>query len=163
MIEIHRQRLRPTGWALVLISTALGAMPTYSQDSDEIVEIDGRHWSLVMGSAAVPWDEADEFCDSLAAGGFSDWRLPTLVELEALHDPTALNSIRGPFELVDCCAWSSTNLVALAPERKGALPDPAGPPAGYYWGFLFEGGTSYYSNGRFPDGFALCTRGPVQD
>jgi hypothetical protein len=129
--------------------------------TDEVVEIDSRQWSLVTGSQAVPWAEAEEFCDTLLAGGFDDWRLPILAELESLHDPAATRSIRGPFDLADCCAWSATNLVALPPEQKGQLPDPAGRPEGYYWGFLFAGGISYYSNGNFPDGFALCTRGPV--
>jgi hypothetical protein len=165
MIEIRGKRtFFESGLVLVLIGVAFVAPTVLAQDdSDEVVEVDGRQWSLVTGSGAVPWDEADEFCDTLEAGGLSDWRLPTLFELETLHDPAAASSIRGPFELADCCAWSATNLLMLAPERKGGLPDPAGPPAGYYWGFLFEGGTSYYSNGRFPDGFALCTRGPQQD
>jgi hypothetical protein len=150
--------------AVLCLATALASMPASPQNStDDVTEIDGREWSLVTGSEAVPWSEADEFCETLVAGGFDDWRLPILSELESLHDPAAAQGIRGPFDLVDCCAWSSTNLVALPAGRKGDLPNPAGPPAGYYWGYLFAGGISYYSNGGFPDGFALCTRGPVAD
>jgi hypothetical protein len=89
--------------------------------------------------------------------------LPILFELEQLHDPQAESSVRGPFELEDCCAWSSENLAQLTPERKGNLPAQSGAPETYYWGFLFDGGVSYYSNGRFADGFALCTRGPVSE
>jgi hypothetical protein len=149
---------------LLWLSAGLASMQASPQNTtDEVAEIDGRQWSLITGSEAVPWDEAEEFCETLETGGFDDWRLPMLAELESLHDPAAENGIRGPIDLVDCCAWSSVDLVALPPERKGELPDPAGPPEGYYWGYLFASGISYYSNGRFPDGFALCTRGPLLD
>ena len=149
--------------AFLLIAVALpGATLTeavLAQDaSDEIAVVDGRTWSLVTSAEPSPWEEAREYCDTLEAGGFSDWRLPLLEELEALFDADAPGSIRGPFMLEDCCAWSSTSLADLAPERKGQLPDPGGPPESYFWGFLFEGGIAYYSNGRFPDGIALCTR-----
>lgn len=149
---------------LLGLASALASTQAAPQSaSDEVTAIDGREWSLITGSEAAPWEDAEEFCNTLVAGGRDDWRLPLLAELKSLHDPDAENGIRGPFDLVDCCAWSSLDLVALPPEQKGELPDPAGPPAGYYWGFLFNGGISYYSNGRFPDGFALCTRGPLAD
>jgi hypothetical protein len=144
---------------------ALGLMsaPGSGQSPSGVIAIDGRDWSLTMSAAALPWAEANEFCATLETGGHTDWRLPTLFELEQLHDPAAASSIRGSFELEDCCAWSSQNLVAIAAEQKGDLPPQSGPPETYYWGFLFDGGISYYSNGRFADGFAMCTRGPVSE
>ena len=126
---------------------------------DNAVVVDGMMWSN-ESSAPVPWNQADEFCETLETEGFTDWRLPTLFELEALHDPEAHGGIRISFELEDCCAWSSMNLAELGAERKGNLPEQGGAPAEYYWGFLFAGGISYYSNGRFPDGLALCVREP---
>lgn len=127
--------------------------------SDEVVVIGSLMWALET-SGAVPWNEANQYCETLEAGGFTDWGLPTLVELEGLHDPAAEASIQGPFELDDCCAWSSMNLVDLEAETKGSLPEPGGPPRAYYWGFLFSDGIRYYSNGNFPDGFAMCRREP---
>lgn len=156
-------RLRRCLLAATLAAGLMSAPGSGQERAGEVVAIDGRDWSLVTSGAALPWAEAEEFCDTLEAGGLSDWRLPTLPELEALHDPAAELSIRGPFELEDCCAWSSMNLAMLTPERKGQLPEQSGPPEQYYWGFLFDGGVSYYSNGRFADGFALCTRGPAGD
>ena len=141
-------------------SLLLGPSVDAQQNSDEVIVIDGDMWSLATGSQAVPWEDANEYCDTLESGGFTDWRLPRLFQLEALHDPAAAGSIRGSFKLNDCCAWSSENLVDINPERKGNLPAPGGPPDGYYWGFLFDGGISYYSNGRFADGFAICVREP---
>lgn len=127
-------------------------------NSDDVAVIDGTMWSLITGEGPVAWQEANAFCETLEAGGFTDWRLATLAELEALHDPEAEDSIKGPFELPDCCAWSSNDLVDVAAEPKGQLPPPGGAPDQYFWGFLFDGGISYYSNGRMTDGFAMCRR-----
>ena len=151
--------LHPRLYGMVLAAGLLAGSGSFGQPAaSEVVEIDGSLWSLITSGAALLWNEASEFCETLDAGGYSDWRLPQLAELEALYDPDAENSIRGPFALEDCCAWSAENLIQIAPGQKGQLPAPGGPPDGYYWGFLFDGGISYYSNGRFPDGFAMCTR-----
>lgn len=146
---------------LVLAVTAALASVTsleaQEESQAETAVVDEQMWASDT-TGPVPWAEAEEFCETLETEGFTDWRLPTLSELEALHDPTATGGIRLPFELEDCCAWSSVNLVELEAALKGNLPEPAGPPAGYYWGFLFDGGIAYYSNGAFPDGLALCVR-----
>lgn len=143
----------PAALVLALIS----ASDAQNASSNEVAVVDGTIWSLVT-SSAIPWAEADAFCETLDTGGYTDWRLPQLVELEALHDPAADDSIKGPFELEDCCAWSSENLAVVAAEPKGQLPPPGGAPDQYYWGVLLADGISYYSNGRFPDGFAMCLR-----
>lgn len=158
-MDLTRQRLSRPLFLTALFALFLLGSPVPAQDrATEVVSIDGRDWSLET-SAALPWAEAEEYCETLESGGFSDWRLPTLAELEPLHDADAALSIRGPFELEDCCAWSSENLATLPAERKGQLPAQSGAPETYNWGFMFAGGVSYYSNGRFDDGFALCTRG----
>jgi len=146
----------------ILAGLTLGSSQAQNDSPDDIVVIDDLMWSLETGGVSR-WREANEFCETLATGGFTDWRLPTLFELETLHDPDAPSSIRGPFELEDCCAWSSTNLEDLPAGRKGDLPEPGGPPNAYYWGFLFSGGISYYSNSGQIDGFAMCRRLPVTD
>jgi hypothetical protein len=145
-----------------LFALFLPGLPIAAQDREiEIVNMNERDWSLET-SAALPWAEAEEYCETLESGSFSDWRLPTLEELEQLHAANTRLASRlsgSPFTFEDCCAWSSNNLATLPAERKGQLPAQSGAPEDYYWGLLFDGGVSYYSNGRFPDGFALCTRG----
>jgi len=162
-MEQTRRPLSSSPIVAALFAAILSAAPVAAQDgAAEVVSVDGRDWSTET-SAALPWAEAAAFCETLESGGFSDWRLPTLAELESLHDTDAEFSIRGPFELEDCCAWSSQNLATLPAERKGQLPAQSGAPETYNWGFMFDGAVSYYSNGRFDDGFALCTRGPAGD
>jgi hypothetical protein len=124
----------------------------------ESAAVDRGDAGLVTNGESVPWNAANEYCETLEHAGFDDWRLPTLLELESLHDPSEESGLRAPFDLGDCCAWSSTSLVDIPPERKGVLPDPSQAPANYYWGLLFANGIRYYSFERFPDGSAMCVR-----
>jgi hypothetical protein len=56
------------------------------------------------------WRETNEYASQLRLGGYSDWRLPTIEELEQLYDPKGGNKfdIRKPFELTSYWVWSST-------------------------------------------------------
>lgn len=38
------------------------------------------------GDNAMPWEEGERFCTNLSLGGYTDWRLPSIVELETLYD-----------------------------------------------------------------------------
>jgi len=80
----------------------------------------------------------------LTLSGLSDWRLPTLTELEKLYERKT-NNIRKPFQLSNPGVWSS--------ETQEKLDSG--------WAFLFafnEG--KHYSNPRGDFSFvALCVRG----
>ena len=165
MIERRTKRLIS---AAALAAVWLGvSVPGSAQDdaADDVAVVDDRMWALATNGENLAWDDANEYCETLELAGFSDWRLPTLAELETLYDPAAeeRGRVREPLELDDCCAWSSTSLVELEAEAKGVLPEPSNDPADYYWGFLFPSGVRYYSFGRFPDGQAMCMREPSGD
>lgn len=152
--------LRAPAIARWLAMAGLGLIASASGQNapGETVVVDGRMWSTATSAEAMPWAEAEAYCDTLESGGHQDWRLPRLAELETLHDAATASGLPAPLALNDCCAWSADNLVAVPAERKGQLPDPSGAPDQYYWGFLFSNAVSYFSNGRFPDGSALCVR-----
>lgn len=149
---------------LAALTCLVTAAPSPAQEStdppEDTVRADGLLWHVAADGENVGWDAAREYCETLEHAGFSDWRLPTLAELERLHDPSRESGLHAPLELGDCCLWSSTNLVDVPAEAKGGLPDPANDPADYYWGFLFASGDRYYSFRRFPDGLAACVREP---
>src|SRR5690606_26569686 len=95
-------------WAAAPAS-ASAQEPADTTDGAALVE--GLLWQRGTNGASVPWDAAHEYCETLEHAGFDDWRLPTLAELETLHDPSRDSGIRAPLELDDCCVWSATNLV----------------------------------------------------
>jgi hypothetical protein len=54
----------------------------------------GLMWlSSVVGGN---WDEANSYCNITSVGGYTDWRLPTLSELENLMDPSF-----SPYSCID--------------------------------------------------------------
>lgn len=134
----------------MLTTLAAGAVA----DSGSVV-LEDRQWALTSSADDLPWADADQYCRDLELDDHRDWRLPTQSELETLHDPSTDDGITKPIELDTCCIWSSTALAERPAETGGP---PGGDPEQYYWGFLFEGGTPYYSFQRFADGRALCVR-----
>ena len=58
-------------------------------------------WSN-RSSSLFTWDEANDYCDSLSEGGFSDWKLPTITQL------TDVSMRYNPFEEQEGDLWSST-------------------------------------------------------
>jgi Protein of unknown function (DUF1566) len=75
------------------------------------------------------WGEAVRFAKNLRLGGYSDWRLPTIEELEELYDPRSgnENNIRGPFLLTSSSVWSSKRMArrgGTSTSRTGGAPSP---------------------------------------
>ena len=68
-------------------------------------------WTLRDNGADVNWTDAAAFCKACHAGGYTDWRLPSIDELQNLAVPGAAHIV-APLALSACCAWSGT--------RKGA-------------------------------------------
>ena len=62
----------------------------------------GRQWAPDPGER-MTWHQAGEYARTLRLGGFSDWRLPTRVELKGL----GAGGLDPVFKLAGCCAWSS--------------------------------------------------------
>lgn len=147
---------------VAILAATLASLPAGAQNDidDDAVVIDGLMWAPASNAEDVPWGAAEQYCETLELAGHRDWRLPTLAELEGLHDPSAEANgfIMSPLEVPGCCLWSSTSLADLGAEEGGAAGGQRGAPSSYYWGFLFSGGIRYYSVERFPDGQALCVR-----
>jgi hypothetical protein len=142
---------------LLALVFAFGSADANTEQASSTVMIDGLQWALATNGDNIKWPAAVEYCESLELAGHSDWRLPTLEELERLHDPDAAGgeSIRSPFSIGDCCLWSGESLVDRPAEDGDEI---AGKPEMYHWGFMFDGGLRYYAVHIFEDGRALCTR-----
>ncbi|MCB2181418.1 MAG: DUF1566 domain-containing protein [Desulfobulbaceae bacterium] len=66
-------------------------------------------WALRDNGKDIAWEEAKSYCEQYNAGGYSDWRLPTLEELSTIFDPTSEKKFKtyGPITLTACCPWTS--------------------------------------------------------
>lgn len=159
-MSIHHRCVAFAAFALVAILSASSAWAQErggDGDPERTIVIEGLEWALETNGEHIKWPEAVAYCAELELAGHSDWRLPTLEELESLHEPDAEGGegIRGPFSIGDCCLWSGESLVDRPAEDGDEI---AGESSMYHWGFMFDAGLRYYAVHIFDDGRALCTR-----
>lgn len=109
----------------------------------------GLTWATKDNGSPVGLNQAISYCGSLRLGGYSDWRMPTIDELEAIYDSklSKQHKVKGPIQLSDSCAMSGTT-------------NNSGEP----WGFCFNyGGRSLAGGtGCGSSGLALCVRSPAK-
>jgi hypothetical protein len=118
----------------------------------------GLVWTRQDNGADIDWNAAKKYCEELALAGSSDWRLPTIEELELLYQPDTKS---GPtyryrdqdyplkmdplFQLTAPGLWSGT-------ERYTGM--------GVAWTFFFSSGRKLASRGNFSNyQRALCVQG----
>ena len=113
---------------LVFSGLSLSADNRFTVNGDGTVTDNktGLMWAASDNGADIDFEDGDRYCKSFAAGGFSDWRLPDIEELEALYDPKAKNTaglgITEKISLSACCPWSSydsTGVSSLLDFRTG--------------------------------------------
>jgi hypothetical protein len=71
-------------------------------------------WAAKDNGSDINWTNAKSYCQNYRGGGFTDWRMPTQVELSNLHD----GSVKGHngynlttlITLTDCCPWASEEI-----------------------------------------------------
>ena len=100
----------------------------------------GLMWSAQdVSTKRLTWAEAKKACEEYRGAGFSDWRLPTIDELETLRDRTRHDPAADPeLGLQSAYYWSSTPL--------------ASSPSVVAWGVNFGSGYSlwiYQGGGAF--------------
>jgi hypothetical protein len=67
----------------------------------------GLMWTIRDNGSDVTWPQANDYAQQLRFGGYADWRLPTIDELEELRQSDSEGGIRPPFK-VHALMWSST-------------------------------------------------------
>src|SRR5664280_1897310 len=82
-------------------------------------------WAAKDNGSDIKWQDAKFYCENYRGGGYKDWRMPTLNELEGLYDeskarPSACyggNSIHVATELIDITcfySWASETSTTTA-------------------------------------------------
>ena len=104
-------------------------------------------WTKEDNGKDLEWNEAKEYAWGLSLGGYKDWRLPTIEELEDLYAPGSERGykIRNSFLLTKAWIWSSTRF---------------SPGSG--WFFSFENGVRLYNINGSGRNRVLCLRGPTE-
>jgi opacity protein-like surface antigen len=80
----------------------------------------GLTWTMADNGSDVNWNQANAYCLNLRLGGYSDWRLPTIDELQGTYDPgidvpghlwkgeATTFHVKGNLKLSGGFQWSST-------------------------------------------------------
>ena len=117
-------------------------------------------WTEKDNGSSIDWDEAERYCEQLTLGGFSDWRMATIGELEGLYDEDenesdpCLQEICHPrlgIDLTGPWVWSSTR----HPSSRRAFSIFMFGVGTRLGGFFADLKRDEYENTR-----VLCVRGP---
>lgn len=98
-------------------SAGLPNPASYDTSAPDVVidKVTGLMWqSAVDKRGAITWVDGDAYCAHLTAGGHSDWRLPTEIELLSIVDYTKSEPAidTDAFGLTPSASfWSSSTLV----------------------------------------------------
>jgi Protein of unknown function (DUF1566) len=123
-------------------------------------------WAGKDNGKDVTWDKSMKYCRELRLGGYSDWRLATLSELEGIYD-TSANSpgLAGPGKGRPF-TWHVKGGLFMTGNQwsSNQRMDDRGHLNGFAWRFDFNEGRSFdgdeisfYTNKR-----ALCVRASSQ-
>ncbi len=105
---------------------------------------DGIMWTKQDNGRALRWAEAVAHCRDSLLGGWDNWRLPSLAELESLQALWSLAAYKivGGIQMTDCCQWSTD----AASESHA-------------WNFNFRFRRAFETDKRLASGLrALCIR-----
>src|ERR1700741_4087914 len=78
------------GLLLLAVSAIFGTAQSSQNEKDSWTDPStGLTWAARDNGKDVSWKGAMKYCQNLRLGGFSDWRLATLAELEGIYDKNA--------------------------------------------------------------------------
>ena len=124
----------------------------------------GLMWTAKDNGTNINWHKAMKYCRNLHLPGDSDWRLPTIDELQEIKDerPNGPKPVpKGTEWAME--GWENGGLLVTGPYQwsSSRRMDDRGHPNGYAWYFSFnndgirDGDPLGYSGGKR----ALCVRG----
>ena len=125
-------------------SPSVGAR--FSLDGDTVRDAQsGLIWTRnTLPGARRKWGDAKKAAEECRAGGFTDWRLPTIQELLSIVDYERLEPSTDPvFECESSWYWTDTPY--------------ASSPSDCAWGVNFGDGHSFWS-GQSGEGFVRAVR-----
>ena len=127
---------------ILLIMIGLSLLHADFTKTGDIVKdsVSHREWQDDAVGSPMLWESAIDYCESLNLGGYSDWRLPNLNELQSIVDRSKINPaiVNGFDNTSSNDYWSSTTYDR---DKHGAWI------VSFYYGVVNgsrKGGTSNY-------------------
>lgn len=119
----------------------------------------GLMWTGKDNGSDVDWNQASAYCSNLQLAGNKDWRLPTIVELDGIYDPSV--SAQTVFDYGAVNVHVKGNLKLTGWYWSSAQGDAPGKPWQVAWDVILHGAGEDRST--LPLGFsysmrALCVR-----
>ena len=93
-------------------------------------------WTQKDNGSDVDWNQADAYCSNLKLGDYSDWRLPTIDELQGIYDPSV--SIKTVFDAGAATVHVKGNLKLTGWYWSSAQGDAPGKPWQGARSFIFH-------------------------
>jgi hypothetical protein len=121
----------------------------------------GLMWAGKDNGKDVRWKKAVNYCRDLRLGGYSDWRLATIEELQGIYDKNAeAPGLAGPHRDEPFTFHVKGNLFLTGDQwSMSRTSDERGRATGYAWYFNFNEGRQMTDELSFSTNkHALCVR-----
>ena len=121
----------------------------------------GLMWAAKDNGEDITWRKAMKYCGDLRLAGYTDWRLPTIVELEGIYDGSGFDAPH-PKNVTLALAGKAKGGLRLTGNREWSsdrVLDDRGHRTGFAWQFDFpHGNRDYEQLGYYGSKRALCVR-----
>jgi len=112
LLAIAKNRVQPGAKVTAPPSSSRLTSPAPQSASTWTDSATGLMWAKESNAGNITWSQAKDYCMNSRLGGYSNWRLATIKELEELYDPTQNVDrchVKGGIEFHDVCwSWSSS-------------------------------------------------------
>jgi hypothetical protein len=144
------------------------AAPTAAQETQTrgywVDPATGLMWAAKDNGKDVTWKQAVKYCRNLRLAGYSDWKLGSVEELQAIYDKNAkAPGLAGP-RGDDPFTWHVKGVLFLTGDQWTATreTDDRGHLSGYAYRFDFNAGKAFGGDELYFRNFkrALCVRQP---
>jgi hypothetical protein len=139
----------------ILFSVVASAQSTWTDPATKLM------WAKETNSSDVTWNQAKDYCANLRLAGYSNWRLPTIDELESIYDKT--QDVDGRHVKGDIRFNCVIRQGAHCRDGWSAWSNSTGNASGEAWDFDFgftHGTRNSFRLGYNNDERALCVRHP---
>jgi hypothetical protein len=133
----------------------------YAQERGYWVDTSGLMWAGKDNGKDVSWGGATKYCRNLRLAGYSDWRLPTINELQDIFDkdlesPGLASPPKNPRKFT----WHVEGRLFLTGDEWSSNRglDDRGRPTGFAWYFDFNEGQPMNFDEPSAGKRAVCTR-----